>query len=94
MNGMNETSKIDEIEGMLKSDDIFIVKFDSENSKYDNYINTLQIKVVNITDPDIIEFYDIDIIPTLALYKNKNLVEIINGFKPKTYVVNKILNLM
>lgn len=89
-----DENKIDEIEAMMKTNDIFIVKFDNENSKYDNYINTLQVKVVNITDPDIIEFYDIDIIPSLALYKDKNLVEIINGFKPKTFVVNKLLNLM
>ena len=89
-----DENKIDEIEAMMKTNDIFIVKFDNENSKYDNYINTLQVKVVNITDPDIIDFYDIDIIPSLALYKDKNLVEIINGFKPKTFVVNKLLNLM
>ena len=89
-----DENKIDEIEAMMKTNNIFIVKFDNENSKYDNYINTLQVKVVNITDPDIIEFYDIDIIPSLALYKDKNLVEIINGFKPKTFVVNKLLNLM
>ena len=53
------------------TDGIHIIKFDDENSKYNTYIETIPIKITNITDKEIIEFYDIDVLPTLYIYKIK-----------------------
>lgn len=84
----------DHIEENLKIEDIFIVKFDIIDSKYDKYINTLDIKVVNITDEEIISFYEIDTIPTINIYKNKNLIEQIEGYICKTELIKILGNNM
>jgi len=75
------------------SEELMLVKFDTINSKYDKYISTIGYKVVNITDKEIIEFYDVEVIPTIKVYINKNLVESIEGFKSKSELVKIILNL-
>jgi len=74
--------------------DFKIVKFDNINSKYNEYFvenfTILNSKVVNITDTEIINFYDIDILPTIYIYKNKNLLGTIEGFHTKTCLLKKI----
>ena len=72
-----------------------ILKFDKENSKYDEYIyNINNIKVINITDEEIMEFYDVNVVPTLLIYKNKNLIDSIEGFLTKTDLIKKLLRLI
>lgn len=83
-----------EIDKLLdNSNNLMIVKFDNENSKYDNYINDIPYKIINITDTEIIDFYDIESLPTLNVYKNKNLVTIIEGFKTKSELLKILENL-
>lgn len=72
---------------------IYIVKFDNKTSKYDNYIYNMNVSIRNITDENIIESYDIELLPTLYIYKDKNLVKIIEGFKTKSELVKIIQNL-
>ena len=87
----NFTKQIDNI---LNTNDLILLKFDNENSKYDEYLNTIEFKVINITDPEIIEFYQIDTIPTILIYKNKNLLDSIEGFHTKSVLLKKILRIM
>lgn len=83
-----------EIDKLLdNNNNLMIVKFDNENSKYDNYINDIPYKIINIIDTEIIEFYDIESLPTLNVYKNKNLVSIIEGFKTKSELLKILENL-
>ena len=72
------------------SNGINLVKFDEEISKYDGYINSLPYKITNITDSSIIEFYDIDTLPTIYIYKDKNLLNTIEGFLTKSELIKKI----
>ena len=72
------------------SNGINLVKFDKEVSKYDSYINSLDYKITNITDSSIIEFYDIDTLPTIYVYKDKNLLNTIEGFLTKSELIKKI----
>ena len=76
------------------NNDLFMVKFDTINSKYDLYINNLETKVINITDKEIIDFYEIEVIPTIIFYKNNTIVDKLEGFHPKTKLVSKLLNLL
>lgn len=84
---------MEKIDNLKLSNELFIVKFDNLNSKYDYFINNLNVKVINITDPEIIEFYDIDVLPTLIFYKNKTIIDKISGFYPKTTIMSKLINL-
>ena len=86
-------NNIEDIEKMVKSNEIMLLKFDKIESKYKEYIDGLDLKVINITDKEIIEFYDIDILPTVLVYKNNNLIDSIQGFQPKTTFLKKILTL-
>ena len=88
----NEYKKTKEIEDYLSSE-LMLVKFDTQNSKYDNYISTLGYKIVNITDEEIMEFYDIEVVPTIKVYKNKNLVESIEGFKTKSELMKILIGI-
>ena len=90
---MNQIDKISD--DISNSNKVMFLKFDKPDSKYDNYIYQLlnEYKIVNITDTDIIDFYDIEIIPSIYLYKNKNLLGIIEGFNTKSDLLNKIKNL-
>lgn len=85
-----ETNKINEINEQLTKNNIMLLKFDTPDSKYDEYINSLNYKIVNITDTEIINFYDIDFLPTILIYKNKNLIDSIEGFLTKTQLLKKI----
>lgn len=88
----NDSKKTKEIEEYLSSE-LMLVKFDTPNSKYDNYISTIGYKVVNITDEEIMEFYDIEVVPTIKVYKNKNLVESVEGFKTKSELMKILIEL-
>lgn len=81
------------IDSLKVTNELFMVKFDTENSKYDLFINNLETKVINITDSDIINFYEIETIPTIIFYKNNTIVDRLEGFHPKTTLVTKLLNL-
>lgn len=91
---MQNLNNIDDIENILKTTEIMLLKFDNSKSNYDEFIDNLDFKVVNITDKEIIDFYDIEILPTILVYKNKNLIDSIKGFHTKTIFVKKILNLI
>lgn len=87
-------SNLDDIDNMIKKHEIMLLKFDNKESKYNEFINTLDFKIINITDSEIIEFYDIDILPTILIYKNKNLINSIEGFYTKTTLIKKINNII
>jgi hypothetical protein len=86
-------NNIEDIEKMVNTNEIMLLKFDNIESKYNEYIDGLDLKVINITDKEIIEFYDIDILPTVLVYKNNNLIDSIQGFQPRTIFLKKILTL-
>ena len=85
---------MDEIEGMIKTYKLMLVKFDNKESKYNEFIDRLDFKVINITDEEIIDFYDIDVLPTILVYKDKNLIDSIKGFHTKTILIKKIQNII
>ena len=90
INNVNIVNNIDDIESYLKNNDIMLIKFDNINSSYDQYISKLNYKIINITDTEIIDFYDISTLPTILIYKNKNLIDSIEGFLPKSSLETKI----
>lgn len=94
MDNSNNLSIETKIDNYLKSSNIVIIKFDKENSNYDNFIDSLDYKIVNITDSDIINFYDIENLPSMFIYKNKNLIGNIEGFYTKTELIKKIRNII
>ena len=82
---------VDIIENHIKNNDnIMLLKFDNIKSNYDQYIFKLNYKIINITDTDIINFYDISTLPTILIYKNKNLIDSIEGFLTKSSLLSKI----
>lgn len=83
---------MDEIDDMIKSHELMLLKFDNTESKYNEFIDGLDFKVINITDEEIIDFYDIDVLPTILVYKDRNLIDSIKGFHTKTILLKKILN--
>ena len=85
---------MDEIDNIIKKNELLLLKFDEEESKYNEFIDGLDFKIVNITDKEIIDFYDIDVLPTILVYKNKNLIDSIKGFHTKTILLKKILNII
>ena len=85
---------IDDINNLVKTNEVMLLKFDEENSKYDEYFNSLNFKVCNITDKEIIEFYDIEILPTILVYKNNNLIDSFSGFYTKTLFIKKINSIL
>ena len=85
---------MDIVKDLNLKNEIFFLKFDNLKSKYDIEIKNLNIKVVNITDPEIINFYNIEIIPTIYFYKNNNIIDILTGFYPRTNLELKIKNLL
>lgn len=87
-------SSIDDIENLIKTDEVMLLKFDNKISKYNDYFNSMELKVINIVDEEIISFYDIETLPTILVYKNKNLLETIQGFYTKSILIKKILNII
>ena len=89
-----KVNKMDEIDDMIKSHELMLLKFDNIESKYNEFIDGLDFKVINITDEEIIDFYDIDVLPTILVYKDRNLIDSIKGFHTKTILLKKILNII
>lgn len=94
----NESNEIKEtiesIETIIKEYDLLILKFDEENSKYNEFFekinNEINCKTTNITDKDIIEFYDIETLPSIYVYRNKNLLGTIEGYHTKSSLLKQI----
>lgn len=85
---------MDEIDDMVKTHKLMLLKFDHKESKYNEFIDRLDFKVINITDEEIMNFYDIDVLPTILVYKDRNLIDSIKGFHTKTILIKKILNII
>ena len=47
---------MDEIHDMVKTHELMLLKFDYKESKYNEFIDGLDFKVINITDEEIIDF--------------------------------------
>jgi len=83
------------IEADIKNNTVLILKFDEEKSRYNEFYDKItDYKTINMTDSTIIEFYDIDVLPTIYVYKNKNLLGTIEGFHLKTTLLKKITSLL
>ncbi len=78
------------IDDITRNTGIYLLKFDTKIGKYDGYIDKINYRVVNITDSEIIEFYDIHFLPTICVYKDKNLLDVIEGFLPKSQLLQKL----
>ena len=89
-----DVETIDEIESHNKNNEVMLLKFDIKDSKYNQYFSSLELKVINITDKEIIDFYDINVLPTILVYKNKNLLDEIEGFYTKSILIKKVLNII
>jgi len=85
---------MDEIDNIIKTRELMLLKFDNKESKYNEFIDGLSFKVINITDEEIIDFYDIDVLPTILVYKDRNLMDSIKGFHTKTVLLKKIMNII
>ena len=86
-----EENKKDDIS---RNTGIYLLKFDVKISKYDGYINKLNYRIINITDPEIIQFYDIEYLPTICVYRDKNLLDVIQGFLSKSELLKKLNNIL
>jgi len=92
--------KDEEIDEYIKKSDIVLLKFDNLESKYNEFFDSLKTnlssnsKIVNVTDQEIIDFYEIDVIPTIYIYKNKNLMGTIAGFQTKSSIVKRISDII
>ena len=86
----NIDGEIKNIHQEIKNGEIVLLKFDDEDSKYDIFLRSINYKVINITDPEIIEFYDISVLPSIYVYRNKNLLNVIEGFHTKYVFLKKI----
>ena len=91
---MEEENKKDIIDDISRNTGIYLLKFDVKISKYDGYINKLNYRIVNITDPEIIQFYDIEYLPTICVYRDKNLLDVIQGFLSKSELLKKLNNIL
>lgn len=89
-----------DINTVLDSHDIVLLKFTADwcesCKKYEHYINDLSVYVQDIDynlNEDIAEEYEIQKLPTVLVYKNKNLVDRIEGFIPKTEFIKRLMTI-
>ena len=87
-------NNLNEINDIINTREIMLIKFDNKESNYNQFIDRLDLKVINITDEEIINFYDIEVLPTILVYKDKKLIESIKGFNSKTTLTKKILDII
>ena len=87
-------NNMDEINNIIDNNEIMLLKFDNNESKYNEFIDRLDLKVINIIDNEIINFYEIDVLPTILVYKKKNLIGSIEGFNTKSILLKKIINII
>ena len=85
---------VDKIDDIVKSHKIMLLKFDNKESNYNEFIDKLDFNIINITDKEIIDFYDIDVLPTILVYKDRNLIDSIRGYHTKTILNKKILDII
>ena len=89
-----EVENHNDIQSHIKNSEVILLKFDTKDSKYNMYFNSLELKVINITDEEIIDFYDIEVLPTILVYKNNNLLDKIEGFHTKYELIKKVINIV
>ena len=89
-----------DITNVLNSYDIVLLKFTADwcdnCSKYEYFINDLNVYVQGVDydlNEDLVEEYEINKLPTVLIYKNKNLVDRIEGFIPKTEFIKRLTNI-
>ena len=89
-----------DINTVLDSHDIVLLKFTADwcesCKKYEHFINDLSVYVQDIDynlNEDIAEEYEIQKLPTVLVYKNKNLVDRIEGFIPKTEFIKRLMTI-
>lgn len=94
---MISTNDIDEA---IKANDILLLKFTASwcdsCKKYEHYINDLKVSVFSVDvglNEDLQEEYDINVLPTVLIYKNNNLVDRIEGFITKSEFIKKLSSL-
>lgn len=87
----------DDIDKAIKSHDILLLKFTASwcdsCKKYEHYINDLNVGVFSVDiglNEDLQEEYDINVLPTVLIYKNNNLVDKIEGFITKSDFIKKL----
>lgn len=87
----------EEIEDMVKSNNVLLLKFTASwcdsCKKYDHYINDLNVCVFSVDvglNEDLQDEYDINILPTVLIYKDNNLVDRIEGFITKSDFIKKL----
>lgn len=89
-----------DITSVINSHDIVLLKFTADwcdsCKRYEHFINDLSVYVQEIDydmNQDIAEEYEIHKLPTVLVYKNKNLMDRIVGFIPKTEFVKKLMTI-
>lgn len=89
-----------DINSIIDSHNIVLLKFTADwcesCKKYEHFINDLSVYVQEVDydlNEDLVEEYEIQKLPTVLVYKNKNLVDRIEGFIPKTEFVKKLTNI-
>jgi hypothetical protein len=90
--------KTDNIEDEINKNNIVILKFDNIQSKYNNYfhkidlseLNLSELNFINIVDDEIIDFYGITNLPSIFVYKQRNLMDFFEGYYTQSEFIKKI----
>lgn len=100
------TGKTEKIENEINKNNIVILKFDNLDSKYNNYFykfenrenldkfNLSELNFINIVDDEIIDFYGITNLPSIFVYKQKNLIDFFEGYFTQSEFIKKIKNIL
>ena len=87
----------EDIKNVIDSNNLVLLQFTADWCKscknYEYFINDLDVPVQKIDrdmNEDLIEEYEIQKLPTILVYKDKNLVDRIEQFIPKTEFVKRL----